>query len=256
MLGTHSMLWEECQKIAGVDPDFLRRDLYDAIDAGAYPEYELGVQVMADNDDQMFEGIDLLDSTKLVPEELCPVRPIGRMTLNRNPSDFFAGSELVAYCTQHLVSGIEGTDDPLLMARHFSYQDTQLTRLGGPNFESLPINRPIAAVNSMQQDGYGQTAILAGRVRYSPNFLGGGCPVTSTFAEGGYEVMPRVVNGPKVRDRAAPTPDYFSQATMFWGSMTPVEQDHIVGAFAFELGKVEVPHAATDAATNVGFGSH
>jgi catalase len=242
VLGIHSMLWEEYQKLAGVDPDFLRRDLHDAIEAGAFPEYELGIQVFPDTDDQMFEGIDLLDSTKLVPEEMAPVRPIGRMVLNRNTTDFFAESEQVAYDTNHLVTGIEATDDPLLQARNFSYFDTQLTRLGGPNFEALPVNRPRSPVNSMQQDGFGQTAILAGRTRYSPNSLGGGCPFTSGFADGGYEHAPREVRGPKIRERATPHPDYFSQATMFWRSMSPPEKDHIAAAFSFELGKVEVAH--------------
>jgi catalase len=241
-LGIHSMLWEEYQKLAGVDPDFLRRDLYDAIAAGLYPEYELGVQQFPDTPDQTFEGIDLLDSTKLVPEELAPVRPIGTMTLTRNPSDFFAETEQVAFDTGHLVTGIEPTDDPLLQARNFSYFDTQLTRLGGPNFEALPINRPRSPVNSMQQDGFGQTAILAGRARYSPNSLGGGCPFTSDLAHGGYASVRRRVDGETIRDRDTPRPDYFSQATTFWRSMSPPEQDHLAAAFSFELGKVEVPH--------------
>ncbi len=242
VLGTHSLLWEECQKLSGVDPDFLRRDLYDAIDAGVFPEWELGLQLFDDTEDQMFEGIDLLDSTKLVPEELVPVEPVGRMVLDRNVNDYFAETEQVAYCTAHLVTGIEGTDDPLLQARNFSYLDTQITRLGGPNFESLPINRPRSSVNPMTQDGFGQSAILGGRVRYSPNSLGGGCPFTSSLADGGFERVPRTVSGEVIRGRAEPSPDYFSQATLFWRSMTPVEQDHIVGAFSFELGKVEVAH--------------
>jgi catalase len=242
VLGIHSLLWEESQKLAGVDPDFLRRDLYDAIDAGAFPEYELGLQVFPDSDDQMFEGIDLLDSTKIVPEELAPVQLVGRLTLDRNVSDFFAETEQVAFCTSHLVPGIEVTDDPLLQARLFSYFDTQITRLGGPNFEYLPINRAASPVNPMQQDGFGQSAILAGRTRYSPNSLGGGCPVTTAMVDGGYTHVPRQVEGPKVRDRAEPQPDYFTQATLFWRSMSPVEQDHIAAAFAFELGKVEVVH--------------
>jgi len=242
LLGTHSLLWEESQKLAGVDPDFLRRDLYDAIDAGVFPEWELGLQLFEDTEDQMFEGIDLLDSTKLVPEELAPVERVGRLVLDRNVSDFFAETEQVAFCTAHLVTGIEGTDDPLLQARNFSYLDTQLTRLGGPNFEFLPINRPRSPVNPMTQDGFGQSAILGGRVRYSPNSLGGGCPFTAGLAEGGYERVPRMVSGEVIRGRAEPTPDYFTQATLFWRSMTPVEQDHIVGGFSFELGKVEVAH--------------
>jgi catalase len=242
VLGVHSMLWEEYQRLAGVDPDFLRRDLYDAIAAGVYPQYELGIQQFPDTEEQLFEGLDLLDSTKIVPEELAPVRPIGRMVLDRNPSDAFAETEQVAFHTGHLVTGIEPTDDPLLQARNFSYLDTQLTRLGGPNFEALPINRPRSPVNSMQQDGFGQTAILAGRTRYSPNSLGGGCPFTSQLAEGGYVSSPRPVAGEKVRARDVPRPDYFSQATTFWRSMSPPEQDHIAAAFSFELGKVEVAH--------------
>jgi catalase len=242
VLGVHSLLWEEAQLVAGVDPDFLRRDLYDAIDDGAFPQWELGIQTFPDTDDQMFEGIDLLDSTKFVPEELAPVRSIGLLTLDRNPTDFFAESEQVAYCTSHLVPGIDGTDDPLLHARHFSYFDTQITRLGGPNFESLPINRPLAPVNSMQQDGFGQTAILSGRARYSPNSLGGGCPVMSTIAEGGFVHVPLQSAGAKTRQRPVPQPDWFSQATLFWRSMSEVEQDHVASAFAFELSKVEVAH--------------
>jgi catalase len=242
VLGIHSLEWEESQKLAGVDPDFLRRDLYDAIDAGAYPEYELGLQLLPDTEDQMFEGIDLLDSTKLVPEELAPVELVGRLTLDRNVTDFFAETEQVAFCTAHLVPGIEATDDPLLQARHFSYFDTQLTRLGGPNFEFLPVNRSLAPVNSMMQDGFGQSAILGGRTRYSPNSLGGGCPFTSAMSEGGYVHVPRVVTGAKTRSRPEPHPDYFTQATMFWNSMSEVEKEHIAGAFSFELGKVEVAH--------------
>jgi catalase len=242
VLGTHSLVWEESQKLGGVDPDFLRRDLYDAIDAGVFPEWELGLQVLPDTEDQMFEGIDLLDSTKLVPEELAPVQLVGRLTLDRNVNDYFAETEQVAFCTSHLVPGIEFTDDPLLHARAFSYFDTQLTRLGGPNFESLPINRSRAPVNSMHQDGFGQSAILAGRARYSPNSLGGGCPFTSALGEGGYVQVPRVVTGAKVRERAPSQPDYFQQATLFWRSLTPVEQEHTAAAFSFELGKVEVVH--------------
>ncbi|MEZ5406436.1 MAG: catalase [Acidimicrobiales bacterium] len=242
LLGTHSLVWEESQKLAGVDPDYLRRDLYDAIDAGVFPEWELGLQLFPDTEDQMFEGIDLLDATKLVPEELAPVERVGRLVLDRNVNDYFAETEQVAFCTAHLVTGIEATDDPLLQARNFSYLDTQITRLGGPNFESLPINRPRSAVNSMTQDGFGQSAILGGRVRYSPNSLGGGCPFPAGLADGGFERVPRTVSGEVIRGRAEPSPDYFSQATLFWRSMTPIEQDHIVGAFSFELGKVEVAH--------------
>jgi catalase len=248
--GVHSLVWEEAQKLGGVDPDFHRRDLWDAIEAGAFPEWELGLQVLPDTDGQTFEGIDLLDPTKIVPEELAPVRPVGRLVLDRNPSNFFAETEQVAFHTGHLVPGIDITDDPLLHARMFSYLDTQLTRLGGPNFEQLPINRPHAPVNDDHRDGFGQQAIHEGRAAYSPNSLGGGCPFTVGAAEGGYVPVPRLVEGPKVRERGAADPeqgrllsfdDHYTQATQFWASMSSPERDHIVGAFSFELGKVESP---------------
>ena len=162
MLGVHGLVWDEALTLNGVDPDFHRRDLYNAIGAGAFPEWELGVQVMPDSEDQYFEGIDLLDSTKIVPEELVPVQPIGRMTLNRNPANFFAEVEQVAYHVGHLVRGIEVVDDPLMQARLFSYLDTQLTRLGGPNFSQIPINRPHAPVNDNLRDGFHQQAVHHG----------------------------------------------------------------------------------------------
>src|SRR3954468_13824124 len=161
--GTHSLVWEESQKLGGIDPDFHRRDLWNAIESGAFPEWDLGVQVMPDTEDQTFEGIDLLDPTKLVPEELCPVRLVGRMTLDANPSNYFAETEQVAFHPGHVVPGIDLTDDPLLHARLFSYLDTQITRLGGPNFTQLPINRPAAPVNDNQRDGFGQHAVHTGR---------------------------------------------------------------------------------------------
>ncbi len=236
VLGVHGLVWEESQRLGGIDPDFHRRDLWNAIESGAYPEWELGVQVMPDEPTQTFEGIDLLDSTKLVPEELCPVRPVGRLKLDRNPANFFAETEQVAFHTGHLVRGIDITDDPLLHARMFSYLDTQLSRLGGPNFEQLPINRPHAPVNNEQRDGLGQQAIHQGRANYSPNSIGGGCPFA--LGDAGYVHVPRAVDGVKQRERAASFGDHYSQATLFWASMSPPEQDHIVGAFSFELGKV------------------
>ncbi|MCU1355597.1 MAG: catalase [Acidimicrobiales bacterium] len=235
-LGVHGLVWEESQRLGGIDPDFHRRDLWNAIEAGAYPEWELGVQVMPDTPEQTFEGIDLLDPTKLVPEELCPVRTVGRLKLDRNPANFFAETEQIAFHTGHLVRGVDITDDPLLHARMFSYVDTQLTRLGGPNFEQIPINRPHAAVNNEQRDGFGQQAIHQGRAAYAPNSVGGGCPVA--IGDAGYVHVPQPVEGVKRRERASSFADHYSQATLFWDSMTPVEQDHIVGAFSFELGKV------------------
>jgi catalase len=238
VLGVHGLVWDEALTLNGVDPDFHRRDLYNAIGAGAFPQWELGVQVMPDSQDQYFEGIDLLDSTKLVPEELVPVQPIGRMTLNRCPANFFAEVEQVAYHVGHLVRGIDVVDDPLLHARLFSYLDTQLTRLGGPNFSQIPINRPHAPVDDNLRDGFMQQAVHHGRTPYLPNGMGGGCPVLAGADVGGYVHIPRPVDGPKVRQRGPD--DEYGQATMFWNSMSDVEQDHIADAFTFELGKVEV----------------
>ena len=239
VLGVHSLVWDEALTLNGVDPDFHRRDLSNAIGAGAYPEWELGVQVMPDDEEQRFEGIDLLDSTKLVPEELCPVQPIGRMTLNRNPTNFFAEVEQVAFHVGHLVRGIDVVDDPLLHARLFSYLDTQLTRLGGPNFSQIPINRPHAPVNDNHRDGFMQQAVHHGRTPYLPNAVGGGCPFLAGGEDGGYEHIPRPVDGVKTRGRSPDDP--YAQATLFWRSMTEVEQDHIVDAYTFELSKVDVP---------------
>jgi catalase len=235
-LGVHSLVWEESQRLGGIDPDFHRRDLWNAIESGAFPEWDLGVQVMEDTPEQTFEGIDLLDPTKIVPEELCPVRIVGRLTLDRNPANFFAETEQIAFHTGHLVRGIDITDDPLLHARMFSYLDTQLTRLGGPNFEQLPINRPHAPVNNEQRDGFGQQAIHQGRAAYAPNSVAGGCPFAIGAA--GYVHVPQPVDDVKKRERASSFDDHYSQATLFWASMTPPEQEHIVGAFSFELGKV------------------
>jgi catalase len=239
VLGVHGLVWDEALTLNGVDPDFHRRDLYNAIGAGAFPEWELGVQVMPDSDDQYFNGIDLLDATKLVPEELVPVQPIGRMTLNRCPANFFAEVEQVAYHTGHLVRGIEVTDDPLMQARLFSYLDTQLTRLGGPNFSQIPINRPLSPVNDNFRDGFHQGAVHHGRTPYLPNAVGGGCPFLAGAEDGGYINVPRPIQGVKVRDRGPD--DEYAQATLFWRSMTEIEQDHIVDAFTFELGHVDVP---------------
>lgn len=237
MAGVHSLVWEEAQLAAGFDPDFHRRDMADGIEAGAPLEYELGVQVMPDDGTETFEGIDLLDPTKIVPEELVPVQRIGKLTLNRNPTNFFAETEQVAFHTGNLVPGIEVTNDPLMQARLFSYLDTQLTRLGGPNFTQLPINRPRCPVNDMLRDGMHQTAIHTGQAPYRPNRIDGGEPLVADADEGGYVQTARPVEG-RV-GRVAPTSfdDHFTQAAMFYRSLTPVEQSHIVEAFTFELGK-------------------
>lgn len=180
-LGTHSLVWDEAQKLVGADPDWHRRDLWDAIESGSYPEWELGLQVVDEEDEHKFD-FDLLDATKIIPEELVPVRRVGKMVLNRNPDNFFAETEQVAFCTQHLVPGIEPSNDPLLQGRMFSYQDTQLTRLGGPNFQEIPINRPVCPVFNNQRDGFHRTTINRGTVNYSPNRFG--CPAVANVNEG------------------------------------------------------------------------
>jgi catalase len=236
-LGVHSLAWEEAQIAAGVDPDFHRRDLYDAIENGAFPEWELGIQVFPDTPEETFEGIDLLDPTKIVPEELAPVQIIGTLVLNGNPTNFFAETEQVAFHTGHLVPGIEGTNDPLLQGRNFSYLDTQLTRLGGPNFTQIPINRPHAPVNDNTRDGFHQHAVHAGQAPYTPNSVDDGAPFPSDWAEGGYVHVPRHVEGDVVRAAPASFADHFSQPALFYASLTGVEQQHVIDAYTFELGK-------------------
>ncbi|WP_221584260.1 catalase [Microbacterium sp. G2-8] len=242
MLGVHSLTWEEAQMVGGMDPDFHRRDLANAIESGAYPEWELGIQVFPDEPEQTFEGIDLLDPTKFVPEELAPVQPVGRLTLNRNPENYFAETEQVAFHPGNLPPGIDVTDDPLLQVRLFSYVDTQLTRLGGPNFGQLPINRPHAPVNDMLRDGYGQQGDHAGVAPYQPNSLDGGCPFLARTGERAFTDLPvRIPEGVKERALSATFDDHFSQARLFWRSMTATEQRHIIAAYAFELGKCYEP---------------
>ncbi len=235
--GVHSMVWEEAQLTQGADPDFHRRDLADAIEAGAYPSWELGVQVMPDTPEETFEGIDLLDPTKLVPEELCPVQPLGQMTLTANPTNYFAETEQVAFHPGQLVAGIDVTNDPLIQARLFSYVDTQLTRLGGPNFNQIPINRAQCPVNDMLRDGFHQHAVPTGVAPYRPNSLDGGNPSEATVEDGAFIEVPTPVHGVKERRSPASFDDHFSQARMFLYSLTPAEQDHVVAAYTFELGK-------------------
>lgn len=235
--GIHSQVWEETQMTAGNDPDFHRRDLYDAIDAGAYPSYDLGVQVMPDSDDETFEGIDLLDPTKIVPEELCPVEIIGTMTLNRRPTNFFAEVEQVMFNPGNLVPGIDITNDPLLQVRLFSYIDTQITRLGGPNFSQIPINRAHCPVNDMFRDGFHQHAVHGGVAPYRPNSLDGGNPAVADDESGAFIDVPQRVEGAKVRELSESFDDHFSQATLFVRSLTDVERQHLTRAYVFELGK-------------------
>ncbi|MEZ4298965.1 MAG: catalase, partial [Polyangiaceae bacterium] len=237
LLGLSSLVWDEAQKIAGKDPDFHRRDLWEAIERGSYPQYELGLQVMAEADITRW-GFDLFDSTKLVPEEVVPVRRVGRLTLNRNPDNFFAETEQVAFCTANLVPGIEPTEDPLFQARMFSYLDTQLSRLGGPNFEEIPINRPVCPVNSPQQDGQMRQRILRTRAAYLPNSIEGGCPVLASVTEG-YSHFPVHIAGVKTRAASPSFADHYSQAALFYDSLTDAEKRHVQRALQFELGKVE-----------------
>jgi len=238
LLGVHSLAWEEAQQIAGKDADFHRRDLFDAIVAGAFPEFELGLQIIDEADAQKY-GFDLLDPTKLLPEEIVPVERVGKMTLDRNPVNFFAEVEQVAFCVGNVVPGIDFTNDPLLQARLFSYLDTQITRLGGPNFAELPINRPIVPVHNNQHDGFARQTINAGVANYLPNSLSNGSPRPTPAAAGGYQHYQERVDGHTVRMRSPTFQDHFSQARMFLDSQSPAERAHLTDALCFELGKVE-----------------
>ncbi|KAB8130722.1 catalase [Gracilibacillus oryzae] len=238
VLGTHSVVWDEAQKINGKDPDFHRRDLWEAIENGDYPEFELGVQMVPEEDEFRFD-FDILDPTKLWPEEDVPVKLIGKMTLNRNVDNVFAETEQVAFHPGHVVPGIDFSNDPLLQGRLFSYTDTQLIRLGGPNFHELPINRPVCPFHNNQRDGYGRQTINRGPVSYHKNSLAQNTPATSTEAEGGYKHYEEKVEGHKIRARSESFKDHFSQATLFWNSMSDAEKEHMIQAFSFELGKVE-----------------
>jgi catalase len=238
MLGIHSLVWDETQKIAGKDPDYNRRDLWEAIEMGDYPEWELGLQVIPEEDEHNFD-FDLLDATKIVPEEDVPVRWVGRMTLNRNPDEFFAETEQVAFHIGNVVPGIDVTNDPLLQGRLFSYLDTQLNRFGGANFHELPINRPVAPVRNNQGAGFMRSTIGKGKVNYFPNSLGNGTPTPMPESERSYVHYPAHEEGPKVRGRGEKFFDFFSQATLFWNSQSDTEKQHIVDAAHFELSKVE-----------------
>jgi catalase len=240
--GTHSLVWDEALKIAGADPDFHRRDLWDAIEAGEYPEWELGLQLFTEDEAEGF-SFDVLDATKLVPEELVPVQLVGKMVLNRNPDNYFAETEQVAFCTSHVVPGIDFSNDPLLAGRHHSYLDTQLSRLGGPNFHELPINASLAPVHNNSRDGMHRKTIPRGRVAYEPNSLGGGCPFQAGAA--GFRSFPQPVEGDKLRGKPEKFGEHYLQATLFYDSQTPHEQAHLAGGFRFELSKLTVPAIRT-----------
>jgi catalase len=243
LLGTHSLVWDEAAKIMGADPDFHRRDLWEAIESGNYPEWELGLQTFSEADADKF-SFDVLDATKLIPEELVAVQPVGRMVLNRNPDNFFAETEQVAFCTAHVIPGIDFSNDPLLAGRIHSYLDTQITRLGGANFHEIPINAPLAPVHNNQRDGLHRQSIARGRVAYEPNSLGGGCPFQAGAA--GFAAFSKAIepnNSPvdKVRGKPQKFAEHYAQARLFFDSQTEVEQAHIVGAFRFELSRLTVP---------------
>nr|WP_230985158.1 catalase [Microbispora oryzae] len=241
LLGTHSLVWDEVLRIQGNDPDFNRRDLWESIESGAYPEWELGLQLVPEEDEHRFD-FDLLDATKIIPEELVPVTPVGRLVLDRNPHNFFAETEQVAFHTANVVPGIDFTNDPLLQARNFSYLDTQLIRLGGPNFAQIPINRPVAAVTNNQRDGYHQHMIHESTTSYAPNTISGGCPMSGVVngdLRGVFQHYQERVDGQVIRRRSPSFQDHYSQATLFWNSMAGWEKRHIVEALRFELGHVE-----------------
>ena len=237
--GLQSVVWNEAVKINGADPDFHRRDLWDSIQKGSFPEWELGLQVFDDDFADSFD-FDVLDPTKLIPEEILPVRLVGRMVLDRVVDNFFAETEQVAFCTQNVVPGIDFTNDPLLQGRNFSYLDTQLSRLGSPNFTRLPINAPRSPVANFQRDGHSETAVPTGRANYEPNSWGpAGGPREDP--ERGYTTFPAPESGAKRRLRPESFADHYSQARQFFASQTAVEQQHIADAFTFELSKVEQP---------------
>lgn len=238
VLGVHSLIWEEAQLIAGKDPDFHRRDLWESIECGDYPEFELGVQMIEQDEEFKFD-FDILDPTKIWPEELVPVKIFGKMTLNRNVDNVFAETEQVAFHPGNVVPGIDFTNDPLLQGRLFSYLDTQLIRLGGPNFVEIPINRPLCPFHNNQRDGYSRQMINVGRVSYHKNSLAKNTPSTSTAREGGYVHYEEKVEGRVIQGRSPSFNDHFSQARLFWNSMSPPEKQHIINAFIFELSKVE-----------------
>jgi catalase len=237
--GTHSLVWDEAVRISGADPDFHRRDLWEAIESGNFPEWELSLQIFTEEQAASFP-FDVLDPTKIVPEELVPLTPVGRMVLDRNPDNFFAETEQVAFCTAHVVPGVDFSNDPLLQGRIHSYLDTQITRLGGPNFHEIPINSPVVQVQNNQRDGMHRQAIHRGRVNYEPNSLGGGCPFQA--GSKGFTSFPeRFTAEDKVRGKPELFAEHYGQARLFYHSQSPAEQAHIANAFRFELTRVQTP---------------
>ncbi|MRW89999.1 catalase [Duganella sp. FT80W] len=238
LAGTHSLVWDEAARLAGADPDYHRRDLWEAIDSGQFPEYELGLQIFSEEQAAQFP-FDILDPTKIVPEEMVAVRAVGKMVLDRNPDNFFTETEQVAFCAAHVVPGIDFTNDPLLQGRLHSYIDTQITRLGGANFHEIPINTSLAQIHNNQRDGLHRQQINRGRVSYEPNSLAGGCPFQAGAR--GFVSVPEQSQGREVRGKPELFADHYAQARLFWISQSNTEQRHIVNAFRFELTRVQTP---------------
>ena len=237
-LGSQSVVWDEAVKVNGADPDFHRRDLWEAIDAGDFPEWELGLQLFSEDEANGFD-FDVLDATKLIPEEIVPLRIVGRLVLDRNPDNFFAETEQVAFCAGDVVPGIDFTNDPLLQGRLFSYLDTQLKRLGGPNFHQIPINQPRCPFHNLQRDGHMQMSVPKGQVNYEPSSLG--ADVKHEDPRRGFRSFQEPVAGDKLRIRPESFADHYSQARLFFHSQTEPEQNHIVAALVFELSRCELP---------------
>ncbi|MEI9964789.1 MAG: catalase [Caulobacteraceae bacterium] len=237
-LGMQSVVWDEAVKINGADPDFHRRDLWNAIEGGDFPEWEFCLQTFSQEEADGFD-FDVLDATKLIPEEIVPLRVVGRMVLDRNPANFFAETEQVAFCAANVVPGIDFSNDPLLQGRLFSYLDTQLKRLGGPNFHQIPINQPKCPFHNLQRDGHMRMDVPAGQVNYEPSSLGP--DVARASAEAGYRTFPAEEAGQQLRVRPESFADHYSQARLFFASQTGPEQDHIVAALIFELSKCFLP---------------
>ncbi|WP_294196646.1 catalase [uncultured Sphingomonas sp.] len=256
--GLASTIWDETVKIAGADPDFQRRDLFERINRGDYPEWDLGVQLF-DEEFANSQPYDVLDATKIIPEEVLPVRIVGKMVLDRYPDNFFAETEQVAFCPSHMVPGIDHSNDPLLQGRLFSYQDTQIKRLGSTNWHQLPINQAKGRADAagcpflnMQRDGHMQMQVPKGRANYEPNSLHlAGEPGGPREDPNGFKSFPAEEGGQKLRIRAESFADHYSQARLFWRSMDPAEQAHIASAFVFELSKVSIPHIRTAQLANL-----
>ncbi|KAI8996080.1 catalase 2 [Gaertneriomyces semiglobifer] len=238
--GVSSLVWDEAQKLAGKNPDFQRQDLYEAIESGAYPEYELGVQIVKEEDEHKFD-FDLLDPTKIIPEDEVSVTWLGKMTLNKNPDNFFSETEQVAFCISHVVPGIDFTNDPLLQGRLFSYFDTQLNRFQSPNWEYLPINRPMNAVHNNQRDGFMQPLIYKGAAAHFPHSRYGSANPhkAQNMKDGVFVSYGERIDGHKIRARSPSFEDFYSQSQLFYNSLAPWERQQLIEATIFEVGKVK-----------------